>query len=126
MNKVNVFEDIEGTEFPAGRRTRVIIGENGAINGDYFCQGYVVIYPGGSVPLHDHVTVETYTILKGRGMMTVDCETLAVKEGDTVYMESGKSHGLVNNGDEDLHMMFVYAPKMVAEHWAQESAGELK
>ncbi|WP_077609345.1 cupin domain-containing protein [Clostridium sp. Marseille-P2415] len=126
MKKVNIFEDIEGTEFPAGRRTRVMIGENGAINGDYFCQGYVVIYQGGSVPIHDHVTVETYTILKGRGEMTVDNETEEVKEGDTIYIESGKSHGLVNTGAGEMHMMFVYAPKMVAEHWAQESSGELK
>ncbi len=126
MRKVNIFEDIEGTEFPAGRRTRVVIGENGAIDGDYFCQGYVVVYPGGSVPAHEHVTVETYTILKGTGQMTVDGETQPVRAGDTVYIESGKRHGLVNTGAEDMHMMFVYAPKMIAEHWAQESAGELK
>ena len=126
MKKVNVFTEIEGTEFPAGRRTRVVIGENGAINGDYFCQGYVVIYPGGTIPLHDHVTVETYTILNGQGEMTVDGETEAVQEGDAIYIESGKSHGLVNTGTEDMHMMFVYAPKMIAEHWAQETAGELK
>ena len=126
MDKVNIFEDIEGTEFPAGRRTRVIIGENGAIDGDYFCQGYVVVHPGGSVPLHDHVTVETYTILRGQGEMTVDGETEKVKEGDTVYIRSGQSHGLVNTGREEMHMMFVYAPKMIVDHWAQESAGELK
>lgn len=126
MNKVNIFDDIEGTEFPAGRRTRVIIGQNGAINGEYFCQGYVVIYPGGGIPAHDHETVETYTILKGRGQMTVDKETQNIREGDTVYIESGKSHGLVNTGDEDMHMMFVYAPNMIVDHWAQESAGELK
>jgi quercetin dioxygenase-like cupin family protein len=126
MEKVNVFKEIEGTEFPAGRRTRVIIGENGAINGDYFCQGYVVIYPGGAIPIHEHVTVETYTILKGHGEMTVDDETEEVTEGDTVYIQSGKFHGLVNTGSEDMHMMFVYAPKMIVDHWAQESSGELK
>lgn len=126
MQKVNVFKDITGTEFPAGRRTRVIIGENGAINGDYFCQGYVVIYPGGSIPLHDHITVETYIILKGHGEMTVDNETEEVAEGDTVYIQSGKFHSLVNTGSEDMHMMFVYAPKMIVDHWAQESSGELK
>ena len=80
----------------------------------------------GAIPLHDHVTVETYTILKGQGEMTVDGETEAVQEGDAIYIESGKSHGLVNTGTEDMHMMFVYAPKMIAEHWAQETAGELK
>ena len=42
MEKVHIF-DLEGTRFPAGRRTRVVIGQNGAITGDKFCQGYVVI-----------------------------------------------------------------------------------
>lgn len=125
MNKVNIF-DIEGMEFPAGRRTRVMLGDNGAINGEHFCQGYVVIYPGGSVPEHDHVTVESYTVLQGNGLMTVDGETQPMKPGDMVYIESGKPHSLRNTGDTDMHMMFVYAPKMVVDHWAQESSGELK
>lgn len=125
MKKVNIFRDIEGTEFPAGRRTRVVIGENGAINGEYFCQGYVVIYPNGGIPLHDHVTVETYTIISGSGEITVDGETEPVTAGDSVYIDKNQSHGLTNTGDTDMHLMFVYAPKMVAEHWAQETAGEL-
>ena len=36
--KVNIW-DIKGTEFPAGRRTRVILGQNGAMEGSKFCQG---------------------------------------------------------------------------------------
>ena len=119
MLKSNIF-NIEGTEFPAGRRTRVMIGDNGAIAGEHFCQGYVVVYPGGSIPEHEHVTVESYTILKGSGEITVDGETQPVSEGDFVFIPSGKSHALVNTGDSDIHMMFVYAPKMIADHWAQE------
>ncbi len=126
MQKVNIFEDIEGTEFPAGRRTRVVIGENGAIDGEYFCQGYVVIYPNGTVPAHEHITVETYTILSGIGEMMVDGEVESVKSGDCIYIEKDKVHSLKNTGTEDMHMMFVYAPKMVAEHWAQESEGSLQ
>lgn len=125
MNKVRIME-VEGTEFPAGRRTRVLLGENGAIDGEHFCQGFVVIYPGGYIPEHEHVTVESYTILKGTGVMTVDGESQPVAEGDLVYMESGKPHSLRNTGDTDMHMMFVYAPKMVVDHWAQEQSGELK
>ena len=125
MNKIRIM-DVEGTEFPAGRRTRVLLGENGAINGEHFCQGYVVIYPGGYIPSHEHVTVESYTILKGHGIMTVDGEEQPISEGELVYMEAGKSHGLRNTGDTDMHMMFVYAPKMVVDHWAQEQSGELK
>ena len=70
MEKVHIF-DLEGTRFPAGRRTRVVIGQNGAITGDKFCQGYVVIDPNGKIPEHEHETVESYTIIKGTGRMTV-------------------------------------------------------
>lgn len=124
MNKINIFQ-IEGMEFPAGRRTRVMLGDNGAIAGEYFCQGYVVIYPQGSVPPHEHETVESYTVLQGTGEMTVDGETQPVGPGDMVYIQRGQPHSLRNTGETDLHMMFVYAPKMVVDHWAQEADGEL-
>jgi mannose-6-phosphate isomerase-like protein (cupin superfamily) len=125
MQKVNIF-DLEGTEYPAGRRTRVLLGENGAIDGEYFCQGYSDIYPGGAIPLHDHVTVESYTIITGTGEMSVDGETLPVKAGDFIYIDRGKEHSLKNTGQENMHVMFVYAPKMIVDHWAQELKGELK
>ncbi|MDR1835106.1 MAG: cupin domain-containing protein, partial [Fusobacteriaceae bacterium] len=103
-----------------------IIGENGAINGEYFCQGYVVIYPGGSIPEHSHETVETYTILKGSGKMTVGSESEPITEGETVYIPRNLPHALVNTGPADMHMMFVYAPKMIVDHWAEEMSGGLK
>lgn len=125
MKKHNIF-DIDGMELPAGRRTRVMIGSNGVIQGKHFCQGYVVIYPGGSIPLHEHETIETYTVLKGEGEMTVDGETLTVKEGDFVYVDENKPHALMNTGTQDLHMMFVYAPNVVVSHWQEELDGSLK
>ena len=84
MEKVHIF-DLEGTRFPAGRRTRVVIGQNGAITGDKFCQGYVVIDPNGKIPEHEHETVESYTIIKGTGRMTVDGETQAIGPGAVSY-----------------------------------------
>ena len=124
MKKFNIF-DIEGMQFDT-RRTRVMYGENGAVNGEHFCQGYVVVQPGGTVPMHDHITVETYTILKGHGEVTVGDETLPANTYDSIYMDPGVPHGIRNTGDEDMHLMFVYAPKLIVSHWAQEMAGELK
>lgn len=124
MEKVNIW-DVEGTEFPAGRRTRVIIGQNGAMKGEKFCQGYVVIHKDGGIPEHDHETVESYTILKGNGMAEVGGEKAPVKDGDCIFIPSGVKHSLYNTGDEELHMMFVYAPSVIVDHWAQEQAGEL-
>lgn len=125
MEKVNIW-DIEGTEFPAGRRTRVLIGQNGAIKGEKFCQGYVVIYKDGKIPMHDHEAVESYTILQGKGIMTVGDEEQQVKKGDCIFIHSLQKHSLVNNGEEELHVMFAYAPSVIAEHWEQEKKGIIK
>lgn len=124
MEKKNIWE-IEGTEFPAGRRTRVMIGLNGAIKGEKICQGFVVIYKNGGIPEHAHENIETYTILKGKGVMTVDGEKQNVKEGDYIFIPSGKKHALENTGEDDMHMMFVYSPNTIVDHWQQESNGEL-
>ncbi len=126
MMKFNIFEDIEGVEFPAGHRGRVMYGENGKINREYFCQEYSVVYPGGGIPVHKHETIETYTILCGTGEMYVDGEMQPLKAGDSIYIEKNLSHGLKNTGDTDMHVMYVYAPKMVVDHWAQEQSGQLK
>lgn len=125
MEKVNIW-DVEGTEYPAGRRTRVIIGQNGAVTGDKFCQGYVVIYKNGGIPEHEHETVESYTIIKGIGFMEVNGEKQMVKEGDCIFIPLNQPHSLYNTGEDELHMMFVYAPSIIVDHWAQELSGELK
>lgn len=125
MEKINGLIDTEGTEFPAGRRTRVVVGVDSPLQAQHFVQGIVMIHPGGAVPEHDHETEETYTILSGTGEMMVDGEIQAVKENDVIYMKPFVTHGLKNTGTEEMKMMFVYAPKMVAAHWDQETKGEL-
>lgn len=124
MERINIW-DVEGTEFPAGRRTRVILGQNGAMKGEQFCQGYVVIYKDGSIPEHEHETVESYTVIKGMGEMDVDGERQVVREGDCIFIRSGQKHALYNKGEGELHMMFVYSPSVIVDHWAQEQNGEL-
>ena len=124
MNKISIM-DAPSMEFASGRRTYFLLGENGAINGEHFCQGYVIVYPGGSVPVHQHKTVESYTVLQGEGEVTVDGECQPIRAGELVYMEPEKPHGIRNTGDQDMHLMFAYAPKMIVDHWAQEQNGEL-
>jgi len=115
---------IDYMEFPTGRRTRVMIGQNGSILGEKFCQGYVEIIPGGSIPLHNHETVESYTILAGTGRMTIEDESQVMQAGDYVFIEKNKNHSLLNTGDCTLQLMFVYAPQVIVDHWAKEQAGK--
>ena len=123
MDIVNV-NDIKGMEFPAGRRTRVLVGPDAPLEAAGFVMGHVTIYPEGSVPLHSHKQEEVYFIVSGEGSIVVDEEIRNVRTGDCVYLSPNSSHLLKNTSKDDMVMMFCYAPKTVAEHWAREMQGE--
>ena len=114
--------DIDGMEFPAGRRTRVLVGDNGMMSGNHFVQGYVVIYPGGSVPVNSHNEEESFTILSGNGVMTLDGVEYPAKALDVFFVRPNTPHSILNTGDTDMAVMFVYAPPKIADHWAEEMA----
>jgi len=124
--KVNNILDVEGTEFPAGRRTRVLVGPGAPEEAEGFVLGHVTIYPGGSVPLHSHEQEEVYVILSGHGKMHIDDEVADVKPGDYFYMAPNSTHLLENTSDENMIMMFCYAPKSIVDHWQEELEGKIK
>lgn len=53
-------DEVQGTRFPAGRHTRVIVGPGGPVEAQGFVMGHVTIFPGGSVPVHSHAQEEVY------------------------------------------------------------------
>ena len=122
MNIINV-AGITGMEFPAGRRTRVLVGPEAPLEAEHFVMGHVTIYPGGSVPLHAHQQEEVYYIVAGTGSIVVDEEIRNVQTGDCIYLKPQSNHMLKNTSAENIVMMFCYAPKTVASHWAQEMKG---
>ncbi len=111
--------DVEGWEFPAGRRTRVFAGVAGLPTRN-FVMGQSQIYPGGGIPRHAHENEEVYLILKGRAHMTVGDETFEVSEGTAVYLPPNVPHGLTNAGEEDVLLLFVYSPATLVSHWSEE------
>lgn len=121
----NVF-DIRGTEFPAGRLTRVIVGPGAPLEAESFVMGYVEIYPGGSIPLHSHGQEEVYIIMAGDGIMQVNGLEEKVKKGSYIYIDPNSSHLLQNTSIENMIMIFCYAPKAIVEHWQQELEGKIK
>ena len=127
IKKINIYTDLKGTVFPAGRHGRVIAGADSPLQADNYVVGTSDLFPGGgSVPEHDHETEETYIIISGAGVMRVDGESFAVEAGDAVYVKPWQKHGLTNTGNETLRIIYVYAPKMIVDHWAQELEGSLK
>lgn len=125
MQTINI-EDLPGEKFSSGRHTRVFIGPQSPVQAENFISGFVIIEPGGRVPLHEHEQEEVYYVLKGRGKMTVGEETQTMQAVSAVYIPSNTRHTLSNSGDEELHMLFVYSPAGVVSHWQEEREGHLK
>lgn len=125
MHKGSI-HDISPMCFSSGRKTRVMIGQNGLVKGSMFCQGYVEIDKDGSIPAHSHETVESYTILDGKGVLTLEGERILMEKGDFVFIEPGQNHAFENTGEEKTVMMFVYAPQIIVDHWEKEKMGILK
>lgn len=115
------YKNLEGMLFPAGRRTRVYIGPNGPVQANNFCQGFVTIFPKGSIPAHAHDNEETYTIISGNGTMIVDGEAKHVEGGMAVYIPPRLKHSLQNDSEEkDLIMIYCYSPVSIVDHWQEE------
>jgi len=125
MNINNIY-DTKGTEFPAGRLTRVLVGPEAPVEADGFVMGHVTIYPGGSVPLHSHQQEEVYIILSGEGKIHIDDNTSDVKSGDYIYITPNADHLLENTSKENMIMVFCYAPKSIVDHWQEELEGKIK
>ncbi len=114
--------ELEGWEFPAGRRTRVFAGVAGLPTRG-FVMGHSQVYPGGGIPRHAHENEEVYLILKGRALMTVGDRTFEVSEGTAVYLPPNVPHALHNPTREEVWLLFVYSPATLVAHWAEEQEG---
>jgi len=68
----------------------------------------IILNPGCSIGLHEHVDEEeAYYILRGKGTVTDNGKTTEVQEGDVILTGNGGSHSIENTGDEPLEFMAV-------------------
>jgi len=66
-------------------------------------------------PHYQKVSDEIYTILRGKGLVTVGSQTKEVSEGDVVAIPKGEVHSFVNTGQEPCLVLFSSGPKFVPE-----------
>jgi mannose-6-phosphate isomerase-like protein (cupin superfamily) len=79
----------------------------------------VEIEPGGRQREHAHQPEQTYHVLEGAGLMTVGDETTRVGPGDCIFIPSGASHGLTNDGQAVLTYLSAAAPSFSPEELKQ-------
>ena len=116
----------EGRVYPAGRRTKNLVGGVAPIQIKDFCMGYVSLEPnGGQVPWHNQEQEEVYFVISGTGEMCLGDEKQTVTSGQCAFIPSGVFHQLTNTGNEPLVMLYAYGPAGDVAHWKQELAGTL-
>ncbi|GAB4247063.1 MAG: hypothetical protein Kow00129_07520 [Thermoleophilia bacterium] len=71
--------------------------------------GFSVWKPGARTPQMVHETEELAFIVSGRGKLAVGSEEVSYGAGQAVYIPAGVPHGVVNDSEEDMSMVYVFA-----------------
>jgi mannose-6-phosphate isomerase-like protein (cupin superfamily) len=125
MNIVDL-ELVEGRRYPAGRRTRNVVGGSSAIQCPHFSMGFVTLDPdGGQVPWHNHDQVEVYLVIEGAAEMCLGEERSPLCAGQAVEIPPDMFHQITNVGGGPLRMIYCYGPAGEVAHWRQELDGSL-
>lgn len=65
---------------------------------------------GGKTWKHSLKTAEVYYIIHGKGIMTIDGESVLVEQKDTVYIPPESVQCIENTGDVDLEFICIVDP----------------
>jgi quercetin dioxygenase-like cupin family protein len=76
--------------------------------GQTFVMGITSFPPGAGLSRHSHNTVEQVTVLAGTGIVELGDEQHRVAAHDTTQIPDGEPHRFVNDGDEELRILWVY------------------
>ena len=69
---------------------------------------HAILGAGGSVGYHYHDFLEeSFVVLKGQGLMTIDDETFAAESGSVTWQGIGQGHGIYNPGPEKLEFVRI-------------------
>jgi quercetin dioxygenase-like cupin family protein len=73
------------------------------------CGGYGRFAPGASLPCHTHLYDESITIVEGRATCLVAGRHYSLSGCDTALVPKGQPHRFINETDEPMAMVWVYA-----------------
>ena len=73
-----------------------------------------ILPPGSEFGIHEHASgggpdEEWYLCLSGRGTMILDGERVPFEPGDINVCRNGGSHGIINDGGQDLRFLVIRA-----------------
>jgi len=73
--------------------------------------GVILLPPGDKLDTHYHLEVEeTFYIIEGKGSFTINGDEYSVEPGDVLRMEVNDRHAILNNGMDNLKIVFIKCP----------------
>lgn len=86
-------------------------------NSDWTFLDHAIFDAEGSVGYHYHDFLEeSFVVLKGQGLMTIDDETFAVGPGSVTWQGIGQGHGIYNPGPEKLEFVRIAVKQAYEEY----------
>ena len=85
----------------------------------------MTLHEGESIGAEVHETTDQlFVFVDGAGEARVGGESIAVEDGDLVFVEAGTRHDIVNVGSTPLRLLTVYAPPAHAPGTVHRSKAE--
>lgn len=103
--------------------------ETGAVCFDYTCYGRAALLPGVTTePAAHEGEIESFFVSRGEGVITIEGEQKALREGAMAFIPAGAEHRLTNTGAEELELIFSRRPPARKEtnapfrvrHWSED------
>jgi len=99
--------DVDPVELPMGSWSRLLVTER-TVTGNVSTLGYSVFKPGLVAADLSHSVEELAFVVGGAGVIRLEDGQLQARAGQALFIPARMWHTVVNDGDEDLVMVFSF------------------
>ena len=100
-------EEVEEISLPNGSWSRMMLTGN-TVDGIFSSLGYSIFKPGTELDLVSHEVEEVAFVVQGSGVIRTEASDVPFSAGQAIHIEPQVWHGVVNNGSEDVIMVFGF------------------
>jgi len=106
--KIAKQSEIEPTPLPKNSWVKKLLTEQ-TVGAKKMSLGVSKFRPGMVSEMMVHETEELVFVLKGKGKLNLPDGEVRYEAGDGIYIPAEQPHSVVNDGDEDVEMVFGFA-----------------
>jgi quercetin dioxygenase-like cupin family protein len=99
--------DVDPVELPMGSWSRLLVTER-TVTGNVSTLGYSVFKPGLVAADLSHSVEELAFVVGGTGVIRLEDGQLEARAGQALFIPARMWHTVVNDGDDDLVMVFSF------------------